>query len=110
MVERTRTLDNVFAALGDPTRRAILARLRRAPATVGEVASPFPVSFNAISKHVKVLERAGLVTRARSGREHHLALNAAPLGRAERWLVDYRQFWETRLDRMEQLLTSRPPR
>ena len=100
-------LDDVFTALGDPTRRAILTRLRRSPATVGEVAQPFEVSLNAISKHVKVLERAGLVTRARVGREHHLSLNAAPLQRATRWLVDYEQFWEGSLDRMERLLQRR---
>jgi DNA-binding transcriptional ArsR family regulator len=100
-------LDDVFTALGDPTRRAILTRLRRAPATVGEVAEPFDVSLNAISKHVKVLERAGLVTRERVGREHHLSLNAAPLQRATRWLIDYEQFWENSLDRMERMLQRR---
>ena len=108
MVEyQQQQLDAVFTALGDPTRRAILSRLRRSPATVGEVAAPFDVSLNAVSKHVKVLERAGLVRRERVGREHHLALNAAPFGRASKWLVDYQQFWEENLDRMERLLAQR---
>ena len=97
-------LDAVFTALGDPTRRAILQRLRKAPATVTEIAAPFDVSLNAVSKHLKVLERAGLVARRRDGREHHLSLNPAPLGKAARWLIDYQEFWETRLDRMEALL------
>jgi len=97
-------LDAVFTALGDPTRRAILQRLRKAPATVTEIAAPFDVSLNAVSKHVKVLERAGLVARRRDGREHHLSLNPAPLGKAARWLIDYQEFWETRLDRMDALL------
>ena len=98
------TLDAVFTALGDPTRRAILQRLRKSPATVTEVAAPFDVSLNAVSKHVKVLERAGLVARRRDGREHYLSLKPAPLGKAARWLIDYQEFWETRLDRMEALL------
>ena len=104
MVERVAPLDAVFAALGDPTRRAILTRLRRTPATVTEIAAPFDVSLNAISKHLKVLERAGLLKRERLGREHRLSLVAAPLGKATRWLVDYEQFWESSLDRMEQLV------
>ena len=110
MVERSPLLDCVFAALGDPTRRAILARLRKAPATVTEVAQPFDVSLNAVSKHVKMLERARLVTRKRIGREHRLSLNATPLRGAARWLVDYQQFWEAGLDRMEQLLLQRRKR
>jgi DNA-binding transcriptional ArsR family regulator len=104
MVERAEPLDAVFAALSDPTRRAILRRLRKATATVSEIAAPFDVSLNAISKHVMVLERAGLIRRERIGREHHLALRAVPLETASAWLVDYREFWDTRLDRMEQLL------
>jgi DNA-binding transcriptional ArsR family regulator len=96
----------VFYALGDPTRRAILSRLRKAPATVTEVAEPFDVSLNAVSKHLKVLERAGLIARRRVGREHHLSLNAAPLGRAARWLIDYQAFWESKLDRLDALLRT----
>lgn len=107
MVDCLTPLDDVFSALGDPTRRAILARLRQAPATVTEVAEPFDVSLNAISKHVKVLERAGLVRRERVGREHHLSLDPAPLERASGWFIDYQHFWTSTLDRMEQLLRSR---
>ena len=110
MVERPPQLNAVFTALGDPTRRAILARLRKAPATVTEIAEPFAVSLNAVSKHLKSLERARLVTRTRVGREHRLSLNAAPLRQAAGWLVDYQQFWENALDRMEQELVRRKHR
>jgi DNA-binding transcriptional ArsR family regulator len=100
-------LDAVFAALGDPTRRAILARLRSTrTVTVTEIAEPFEMTLNAISKHVKVLERAGLIRRQVIGREHHLSLQGAPMSRAARWLMDYQQFWEDRLDRMGQVLAK----
>lgn len=102
MVERK--LDAAFTALGDPTRRAILRRLRQEPATVGDIAAPFDMSLNAISKHLKVLERANLVTRKRIGREHMLSLNAAAMHGPAKWLADYQQFWENRLDRMAELL------
>jgi len=102
-----RRLDSVFTALGDPTRRAILARLRRGDATVGDLAQPFAVSLNAVSKHLKVLERAGLVRRRRTGREHWLSLDAAPLTNAAKWIVDYQDFWNTKLDRMDALLRRR---
>lgn len=107
MVEYPAPLDSVFAALGDPTRRAILVRLRRSRATVTEIAEPFDVSLNAISKHLKVLERAGLIRRERLGREHHLSLNAAPLAEASDWIATYREFWERRLDVLEHMLTRR---
>jgi DNA-binding transcriptional ArsR family regulator len=97
-------LNAAFSALGDPTRRAILRRLRRAPLTVTEIAAPFDVSLNAISKHVKVLERARLVSRKRVGREHVLTLNAPAMQAPARWLADYQQFWETSLDRMADVL------
>ncbi len=106
MVERSSALDSVFAALGDPTRRAILARLRRRPATVSEIAEPFDVSLNAVSKHLKVLERARLVRRERVGREHRLSLRADELRRATDWLLDYREFWNDKLDRLENALRS----
>ena len=105
MVER-QNLDATFTALGDPTRRAILRRLRREPATVSDIAAPFDVSLNAISKHLKVLERARLVTRKRIGREHVLSLNANAMQAPARWLADYRQFWEQSLDRMAELLVK----
>ena len=100
MVEDCRPiqLNRVFAALADPTRRAILRALLRHPATINEIARPFPVSLNAISKHVMVLERAGLVRRQIKGREHHCRIEPRPLRQANAWLEPYRQFWEKRLD------------
>ncbi len=100
-------LDLTFSALADPTRRAILARLRRGPATVGELAEPFAVSLNAVSKHLRVLERAGLLRREVRGREHHCHLAAEPLRDAAVWAAGYREFWEERLDALESLLRSR---
>jgi len=94
-------LDRVFSALADPTRRAILKSLTRRPATINEIAQPFPFSLNAISKHVMVLERAGLLRREIRGREHHCSLDPRPLGEANQWLDHYRQFWEQRMDALE---------
>ena len=98
---RADDLDRVFDALADPTRRAILHTLRAGPATVTQLADPFPVSLNAISKHVMVLERAGLIRREIRGREHHCALEAARFREAQAWLDRYTQFWESRLDALE---------
>ena len=99
MVEyQTHALDRVFAAVADPTRRAILDALARGPATVTEIAHPFPVSLNAISKHIKTLERAGLIRREIVGREHYCHLEPRPLRRASAWLEHQRAFWEARLD------------
>ena len=100
MVEYSRTveLDRVFSALADPTRRAILRRLTHRPATINEIAEPFRVSLNAISKHLMVLERAGLLRREIRGREHHCWIEPRPLREAEEWLEHYRQFWEQRMD------------
>jgi len=97
-------LDQVYGAIADPTRRAMLAVLAGGEATVGALADRFPISFNGVSKHVKVLERAGLVHRAIHGREHRLTLNPAPLREAARWLEHYRAFWEMGLDRLEAFL------
>jgi DNA-binding transcriptional ArsR family regulator len=94
-------LSQVFSALGDPTRRAILHRLTEHSATINEIAKPFPVSLNTISKHVMVLERAGLVRREIKGREHRCHINARPLRDADRWLEYYRRFWEQRLNALE---------
>jgi DNA-binding transcriptional ArsR family regulator len=110
MVEYPASLDRVFSALGDPTRRAIISELRRRPATVTEIARPFPVSLNAISKHVMVLERAGLIQREIHGREHLCRLRAKPLRDADRWLEHYREFWTTRLDALERHLQAKPRR
>jgi DNA-binding transcriptional ArsR family regulator len=100
MVEHTESaeLDRVFSALADPTRRAILRALTRHPATINEIARPFPVSLNAISKHVMVLERAGLLRREIRGREHHCRIEPRPLREADTWMKHYRHLWEVRLD------------
>ena len=91
-------LTTTFAALADPTRRAILARLALGDATVNQLAEPFPVSVQAVSKHLKVLERAGLVTRGRAAQHRPARLRAEPLGDADAWLEHYRAFWSTRFD------------
>jgi DNA-binding transcriptional ArsR family regulator len=97
----TPTLDHVLTAISDPTRRAILDRLTRGPARVTDVAEPFEMSLAAVSKHVRMLERAGLVRRARLGREHRLTLDARPLRRVVQWTSRYERFWNQRLDRLE---------
>lgn len=107
MVEYHQDLDAVFAAVADPTRRAILAALVRKPATVTEIAEPFPVSLNAISKHLMVLERAGLIRRKVIGREHHCSIEPKPLRQAAAWFDHYRRFWEDRLDSLERHLAAR---
>ncbi|MDJ0785498.1 MAG: metalloregulator ArsR/SmtB family transcription factor [Myxococcota bacterium] len=99
-------LDRTLGALADPTRRAIVAGLRRGPATVSEVARPFPISLYGVSKHVRVLERAGLVHREVRGREHHLSLRAEPLRALSDWLDGYAAFWEERLDALERELAE----
>ena len=99
-----RKLDSTFAALADPTRRAILARLSLGQATVMELAEPFTMSQPAISKHLKVLERAGLITRGREAQWRPAALEAEPLHQAADWLEQYRQLWEERLDRLDAYL------
>jgi DNA-binding transcriptional ArsR family regulator len=91
-------LDFVFRALGDTTRRRILARLARGPATVTELAEPFAISLPAISRHLKVLENARLIARHIDGRIHRCVLHADPLGAIDTWLDQYRQFWEGTLD------------
>lgn len=98
MVTSSRKLDRTFGALADGTRRAILARLALGDATVGELARPFRVSRPAISKHLRVLERAGLVRRAREGRISRCKLNAAPMRGAAEWVDRYSEFWAGRLD------------
>ena len=99
-------LSTTFAALADPTRRAILARLASGDASVGELARPFDMSLPAISKHLKVLERAGLITRGREAQWRPCRLDAGPLGDAASWLESYRRFWEERLDRLESYLVD----
>jgi DNA-binding transcriptional ArsR family regulator len=97
-------LDHTFAALADPTRRAILARLALGAASVGELAEPFAMSQPAISKHIKVLERAGLVSRGRDAQRRPVRLEAEPLAEATGWLERYRAFWESNYRRLDALL------
>ena len=97
-------LSSTFAALADPTRRAILARLSTGEATVTELAEPFSVSLPAISKHLKVLERAGLISRGRSAQWRPCRLDAGPMKDASMWLEEYRRFWEGSFDRLEEHL------
>ncbi len=97
-------LNQTYAAIADPTRRAILMRLAQGEARVTDIAEPFAMSLNAVSKHVRVLERAGLVRRHVKGRDHYLALDAEPLRAASAWIDTYRQFWEERLDALESFL------
>jgi DNA-binding transcriptional ArsR family regulator len=97
-------LDKIFGALADPTRRAILSRLARGAATVTELAEPFEVSLPAISKHLRVLERTGLLVRQKEGRVHHCRLNATPLKQAADWIERYEQFWEGQFDALGNFL------
>ena len=103
----TPALDRVLTAIADPTRRAILDRLALGPARVTDVAEPFAMSLAAVSKHVQALERAGLVRRARRGREHTLTLDARPLRRVAQWTSRYERFWNERLDRLEAHFTQK---
>ena len=91
-------IDGVFAALADPTRRAILARLARGEATVAELASPFPISAQAVSKHLNVLERAGLIVRTREAQWRRVRIEPAPLRDLAGWVAQYRRLWEERYD------------
>ncbi|TDR40808.1 ArsR family transcriptional regulator [Tahibacter aquaticus] len=97
-------LDATFAALADPTRRAILARLALGEASVGELTEPFAMSQPAISKHLKVLELAGLISRGRDAQRRPCRIEAAPLADANAWLEEYRQLWETRFANLDALL------
>lgn len=97
-------LDSTFSALADPTRRAILARLARGEATVSELAAPFAMSLPAISKHLGVLQRAGLIARGRDAQRRPCRLIAAPLREANEWTENYRHLWEERLDRLGEYL------
>jgi DNA-binding transcriptional ArsR family regulator len=99
-------LSETFAALADPTRRAILARLALGEATVTELAEPFTVSLPAISRHLKVLERAGLISRDRMAQWRPSRLRPEPLGEASAWMETYREMWEGRMDRLDRHLTD----
>ena len=103
-------LDAVYAALSHPVRRSLLEHLRSGGAKVTELADPFPISLAAVSKHLRVLETAGLVRRTIHGREHQLALEPSPLMSAADWLDSYRRFWEDRLDLLEARLRAEQKR
>jgi DNA-binding transcriptional ArsR family regulator len=105
---REARLDRVAAAISDPTRRRIIERLARGPARISDVARPFSMSLTGFCKHVRVLERAGLVRRTRRGRENTLELFAEPLRDVAQWILPYRDFWTARLDRLEAFFA--PPR
>jgi DNA-binding transcriptional ArsR family regulator len=99
-------MDHTLIALADATRRGILAQLSAGEARVTEVAAPFDISLNSVSKHIRILERAGLVRRRVSGRDHFLALDTKPLDELTQWMIDMREFWSTRLDRLEAALRA----
>jgi DNA-binding transcriptional ArsR family regulator len=105
-INREASLDAVFAALADPTRRAILARLSEGDASVLELAGPFDMSQPAISKHLKVLERAGLISRGQDAQRRPRHLEPLPLAQASGWLEDYRRFWENRFEHLDKLLNQ----
>src|SRR4051794_24843228 len=102
----TDRLSNTFAALSDPTRRAILARLALGQTSVNELAEPFAMSLPAVSKHLKVLERAGLITRGRDAQMRPCKIEATALKEADDWLEEYRRLWEQRLDRLDDYLKT----
>lgn len=103
-----RQLDLAFGALAHPIRRGILARLSTGEATVSELAKPFKVSAPAISKHMRILEEAGLLSRRKEGREHHCRMEQERMRQAERWLELHRKFWNDRLDALERYLKENP--
>jgi DNA-binding transcriptional ArsR family regulator len=103
-------LDRVFRALGDRTRRGILNRLAQGPASISDLAEPFDMSLPAVSKHLRVLERAGLVRRRIDGRVHRCSLSALPLEDAQRWVMRYRRFWEETLESLSDYLDEEPDR
>jgi DNA-binding transcriptional ArsR family regulator len=108
MVNYSAQLDSTFFAISDPTRRAIMSRLAQGEASIMNLASPYSMSLPAISKHIRVLERAGLLTRTKRGRVNYCHLNADPLREAGNWLVFYQRFWDTKLDALEDFLKENP--
>ncbi len=106
VVNKRTDLDRVFGALADPTRRGMITRLARGSATVGELGSPYEMTKGAVTKHVKVLERAGLVRRDIQGRVHRCEIDPGPLDEAQRWVESVRAFWEERLDELAAYLDA----
>ncbi|MGH8048059.1 MAG: ArsR/SmtB family transcription factor [Chthoniobacterales bacterium] len=103
-------LDSIFAALADPTRRGILELLARAECRVAELARPFSISPPAVSRHLRVLERAGLIKRSRDGRVHRMTLDSEPMREAAAWIEQYRKFWEGQFDSLARYLEQQPPK
>jgi DNA-binding transcriptional ArsR family regulator len=101
------TIDKVFLALGHPVRREILVRLAQGSATVMEIAEPYEISLNAISKHLKILEKANLIQRRVIGREHYCSISPEPLAEITNWLNYYQSFWTVRLDALEQAIIAK---
>ena len=108
MVNYSEQLDLTFAAISDPTRRMILSQLAQGETTIMDLASPHAMSLPAISKHIRVLEKAGLLTRTKKGRVNYCYLNANPLRDAGKWLVFYRRFWNKKLDALDKFLEENP--
>jgi DNA-binding transcriptional ArsR family regulator len=100
----TRLLDRTFGALADPTRRRILEHLAHGDRCVTDLARPYSMSLPAVSKHLRVLEKAGLIRRRRDGRVHRLRLEASPMHEAQKWIEEYRRFWEESFDRLDEYL------
>ena len=106
----THPLDAIFAALADPTRRSMLEMLARAEHRVTELARPFAMSLPAVSKHLRVLEKAGLIRRQRDGRVHRVTIEAAPMQEASAWIAHYQKFWEGQLDSLARYLDETDPK
>jgi DNA-binding transcriptional ArsR family regulator len=104
MVNYSVELNNTFSALSDPTRRAIISKLAKGDMPIMELASPFDMSLPAVSKHIRVLEKGGLLIRRKQGRVHYCRLNAKPLRDAAKWLAFYQQFWDAKLDSLANFL------
>lgn len=108
--EQAHVLDDVFHALADPTRRAMLSTLSKSPMSVSELAQPFDISLNAVSKHIKVLEAAGLLRREVAGRQHICHIDARPMHSGMEWMRHYEKFWNRKLDVLESLLVEEDKR
>jgi DNA-binding transcriptional ArsR family regulator len=108
MVNYSTTLDQTFSALSDPTRRAIISKLADGEIPIMEIASPFDMSLPAVTKHIRILEEAGLVIRRKQGRVRYCRLNAKPLRDAAQWLVFYQKFWDAKLDSLANFLEADP--
>jgi DNA-binding transcriptional ArsR family regulator len=103
-------MDAVFIALADPTRRGMITRLSKGPASIGELGRPYDITKPAITKHVKILERAGLISRKKDGRVHRCKLNPKPMEQAEDWIEKHRKFWEASLDALARYVEQTRPK